>query len=356
MAPSTVLAGDIGGTKTLLSLYSTDADRPRLLLERRYPSADWADLAPLLRHFLAEAAGEAPGGVALEPPAAACLAVAGPVQAGRAQLTHLPWRLEEGALAAATGIGRVELVNDFAVLVYAIPRLAAAWQAPIRPGQADPAAPLLIIGAGTGLGVAIGLPTAAGLQAVASEGGHGEFAPRDGREWRLKHWLLRDLGLERLSIERLVSGTGLGHLARWWLAEQDGAGDHPLQAVAAAWWRAGPGQERPDLPAAVAAAAAADDPLARGILDLWLELYGSVCVDLALAILSRGGLWLAGGTAAKLLRELQGERFSAAFLAKGRLRAALEPMPIRAITDPSIGGFAAACRAAMLAADPRMGH
>ena len=332
---TTLLAGDIGGTKTLLSLYRLSGDSQlEPLCQQRYSSAAWADLAPMLERFLEEAAARGHA----ERPAAACLAVAGPVQEGRAQLTNLPWLLEERQLASATGMARVELVNDFAVLIYGLPHLGPQQQAPIRPGAAIHGEPVLVVGAGTGLGVAYGVPHPAGLTAVASEGGHGDFPATNAREWQLRQWLLADLGVERLSIERVVSGTGLGQISRWLLAQRHPSGDHPLA------------REQQDLAAATAAAAAAGEPLAREALDLWLSAYGRVCGDLALAGLCRGGIWLAGGTAGKLLADLQGPLFQEAFLAKGRLRAALDPIPITAITDPAIGPFSAACRARMLLA------
>lgn len=342
---TTLLAGDIGGTKTLLALYRLELGGGlSLVRSQRYPSSDWDDLAPMVQAFLAENP-QAGAGDAL--PAAACFAVAGPVQGGRARLTNLPWQLEAASLAKATGIPAVELVNDFAVLIYGLPHLAADQQAPIRSGHPDGAEPLLVLGAGTGLGVAWGVPTAAGLKAVASEGAHGEFAPRSQQEWELKQWLADDLELERVSIERVVSGTGLGHVARWLLSSRDPGGQHPLAAVAQAWERGEPGA---DLPAAVAAAASAGEPLGVDALDLWLGAYGSVTGDLALAGLSRGGIWLAGGTAGKLLEQLRSPAFLDPFLAKGRLRPALEAMPITAVIDPAIGQFSAACRARMLLA------
>jgi len=340
----TLLAGDIGGTKTLLSLHDAGSLAP--LAQQRFASADWDDLGPMVNHFLA---GQRDRGLAH--PAVACLAVAGPVQAGRARLTNLPWSLEEASLAEACAIPRVELVNDFAVLIYGLPHLQPSQQAPIREGFAEAGAPLLILGAGTGLGVAIGVPGAGGLQALASEAAHGEFAPRSPAEWELKQWLAADLALERLSIERVVSGTGLGHVARWLLSRDPQGLTHPLAAAAAAWLQpSGTPGERQDLPAAVATAAAAGEPLARSALDLWLAAYGSVCGDLALACLPRGGIWLAGGTASKLLDELRSAAFCEAFLAKGRLAPVLRPIPIQAVTDPAIGSFSAACRARMLLA------
>ncbi|MEB3185756.1 MAG: glucokinase [Cyanobacteriota bacterium] len=341
---TTLLAGDIGGTKTLLALYRLEREgSPTLLCAQRFPSAEWDDLAPMVQAFLA--ANPHPDGD--QHPAAACLAVAGPVQAGQARLTNLAWRLDAGALAQATAIPVVELVNDFAVLIYGLPHLTADQRAEVRAGQPDCNEPMLVLGAGTGLGVAWGVPTAAGLKAVASEAAHGEFAPRCAREWELKRWLAADLGIERVSIERVVSGTGLGHVARWLLDQRDPQGQHPLAAERRAWER---GDTAADLPAAVARAAPAGDPLAREALELWLGAYGSVSGDLALAGLSRGGVWLAGGTAGKLLPQLRSPSFVDAFLAKGRLRPALETVPITAVIDPAIGQFSAACRAAMLVA------
>ena len=137
---------------------------------------------------------------------------------GRARLTNLPWQLSETDLAVDCSIERVELVNDFAVLIYGLPHLQAHQQAPIRAGCGGQETglsgePLLILGAGTGLGVAMGLPGPGGLRAIASEAAHGSFAARSPDEWDLREWLCDDLDLERLSIERVVSGTGLGHVA-----------------------------------------------------------------------------------------------------------------------------------------------
>ena len=354
MRCSPLLAGDIGGTKTLLSLYQPLDHGLELLVSERYTSADWPDLAPMVRAFLAGPAAA----IAAPEPQAACFAVAGPVQGGRAQLTNLSWSLGEASLAQATGIARVELVNDFAVLIYGLPHLETSQQAAVRPGQAQADAPLLVMGAGTGLGVAYGVPGPGGLQAIATEAAHGEFAARTEAEWQLKQWLQADLGLDRLSTERVVSGTGLGHVARWMLLNRHPSGDHPLWEQARHWLHpdaqpssqpgSQPSSQPSDLPAAVASAAVAGDALATAALELWLSAYASVCGDLALAALTRGGIYLAGGTASKLLDSLRSPAFEQAFLAKGRMGAVLESIPITAIIDPAIGSYSAACRARML--------
>ena len=129
---------------------------------------------------------------------------------------------------------------------------------------------MAILGAGTGLGMARGIPDANGWIALASEGGHREFAPRTDDEWHLASWLKADLDLDRLSIERIVSGTGLGHVMRWRLQRSDGAG-HPLLRAAEAWrTRAVDEDDYQDLPALVGQAAQQGDALARSALDLWL--------------------------------------------------------------------------------------
>lgn len=330
---TTLLAGDIGGTKTLLALYSLEAGRLRQQRTERFVSAEWDDFAALVNHFLAS------GPEAGERPAHACFAVAGPVRQGRVKLTNLPWQLEQNLLAAHCALEQVELVNDFAVLIYGLPHLEAHQQVQLRAAADGPdrAAPVAILGAGTGLGVAIGVPTSQGLKAIPSEASHAEFAPRNQAEWELKQWLQKDLQLERVSIERVVSGTGLGEVMRWLLAT-DRAGDgHPLASV-------DPGER----PAATANAAASGDQLARRAMDLWLGAYGSTAGDLALQTLCSGGLWVGGGTAGKLLQELQSSAFLDPLLRKGRLSPMVEQVPVLALIDPEAGLFSAACRARML--------
>lgn len=154
---TTLLAGDIGGTKTLLGLYSVEGTALIQKASQRFVSADWADFSALVNHFLD---GEAS---CFERPRQACFAIAGPVRQGRVKLTNLPWLLDEVELARACQLEVLELVNDFAVLIYGLPHLQPEQQTTLRQpaaGGGDPKAPIAILGAGTGLGVAIGVPTA----------------------------------------------------------------------------------------------------------------------------------------------------------------------------------------------------
>jgi glucokinase len=226
-----------------------------------------------------------------------------PVHSGQARLTNLPWRLSETDLAALLLHCQGGTGERLRRLIYGLPHLRPHQLEPIRAGQAVSGEPLLILGAGTGLGVAIGIPGPAGLRAVASEAGHGSFAPRTAGEWELREWLRHDLQLERVSIERVVSGTGLGHTARWLLARRHPAGDHPLTPIARRWENTAPGQRAGRPARRRGRRGAPGGSPGREALEIWLAAYGAVAGDLALTCLCRGGIWLAGGTAAKLLEE-----------------------------------------------------
>ena len=337
MAQPTLLAGDMGGTKTLLALYSLEADGLKQQHRQRFVSAEWPSLEPMLTRFLEQR----PATVA--PPSHGCMAVAGPVRERSARITNLPWQLQEDALAQAAEVEQLELVNDFGVLIYGLPHFRADQQVLLQQGARDDG-PLAILGAGTGLGMARGVKTVQGLQALASEGGHREFAPRTEEEWALASWLKRDLQLERLSLERVVSGTGLGHIAHWLLQTAE-ATPHPLQSVAQTWRQ----EQTGDLPARVSEAAADGDPLMQRAREIWLGAYGAAAGDLALQELCSGGLWVGGGTAAKQIDGLRSELFLESMRAKGRFRPFISGLQVTALIDPDAGLFSAACRARMLA-------
>ena len=209
--------------------------------------------------------------------------------------------------------------------------------------------PVAILGAGTGLGMARGLPSSTGWIALPSEGGHREFAPRCNNEWALMQWLKRDLSLERISVERVVSGTGLGHVMNWMLQQSDNA-MHPLVEKAKAWRYNTPDHpEYHDLPASTCQYAKAGDQLANAAMTLWLSAYGAAAGDLALQELCSGGLWIGGGTAEKNQDGLKSMDFLNAMRQKGRFQPFLEGLTVRAVIDPEAGLFSAACRARKLA-------
>ena len=337
MACSTLLAGDMGGTKTLLALYGIKDGRLAQFHQQRFTSSEWTSLEPMLEFFLNQRPND------IEAPQHGCMAVAGPVNKRSARITNLPWQLQEDQLAAAASIRQLELVNDFGVLIYGLPHFDETQQVVLQ-AAGPQEGPIAILGAGTGLGMARGIRTEGGLIALASEGGHREFAARTEDEWQLACWLKDDLEVDRLSVERIVSGTGLGHIATWLLQNSD-TKEHPLRPVAEEWRT----NKSNDFPAKVSMAAAKGDLLMQRAQTIWLSAYGSAAGDLALQELCTGGLWVGGGTAAKQLAGLQSAAFLNAMRRKGRFEEFLGGLRVSAVIDPESGLFSAACRARILA-------
>jgi len=297
------LCGDIGGTKSLLGL----ADNGRLVLDRRYANADFQDFAGVLAAFLADAQTES----ALID--RGCLALAGPIaDDGRsARLTNLPWTINADALSRRHGLPALRLVNDFAAAAMGAVLAPATQRVTLQHGEALAAAPCLVVGAGTGLGMAVVLPQHGSWRILAGEGGHVAFAPADEQQIELWKFLRARHG--RVTWERVVSGPGLAAI-------------HECFA----------GIELP--PEEIAALALARPKGAeRRSLDLFLAAYGAFAGDMALACLARGGVFLAGGIAAKLLPLLAQSGFRAAFNAKAEHAAIAARMPIHVATDPRLG-------------------
>lgn len=314
-----LLVGDIGGTSTRLALASIAPDGAITLSdEHHYPSASAPDLDTLLRGWLARGA---------PPVSEASLAVAGPVVGNRCQTTNLPWHLDGDALAAATGLGSVRLLNDFAAAAWGTLAVSDAVRVSLQAGRFDPTAPRVVIGAGTGLGEALVVFGDDGPRVLPGEGGHTGFAPRDERDDRLLAWMRRSLG-GRVSVERVVSGLGLGDTYRF-LRDEEGLAESPIVRARL---------ERED-PGAVIGACAVDgsDPLCAATLDLFLGAYGAAAGDVAIQMLAYGGVYLAGGIAAKVLPKLAQGGFMGAFCDKGRMRPIAEAVPVWVVTDGALG-------------------
>lgn len=332
---TTVLAADVGGTKTILAFYDLTAEGLRLQRQHRYASREWPCLDQMLTDFLQR---EGPDRIPTRL-ASACFAVAGPVQQGLAHLTNLDWVVDQQQLAQSLGLSAVEVVNDIAVLVYGLPRLQPGMAVELQAGEPQPGGTVAILSLGTGLGMAMGISTPTGLCSCPSEGGHQEFSPCNTREWQLRQWLMADLGLERLSVERVASGTGLGHIGRWLLGTHPAP--HPLKTQLT--------DSTVDLPARVAAGAAQGDALCQDALALWTEVCGTAAANLLLTSLCTGGLWLAGGVTAKQLPQLRSPRFLQRVQRVGRFQPLAAKVPIQALVAPETGLFAAAQRAHLLA-------
>jgi glucokinase len=297
-----LLGGDLGGTKTLLALAEQDVSgRIRIVRQQRFASADYPTFDALLADFL------------IDRPAidSACFGVAGPTDGHSAKLTYLPWRLDGVDLECRFAIGRVALLNDFAAAAHGLALVDAREVVTLHPGTPVDRAPRVILGAGTGLGVAGLVWQDGGYRVIPGEGGHFGFAPQTPQQGELWRWLLERNG--RVTTEDIVSGPGLARIHAF-------LGGRPRQ---------------PDEIGNLALADA--DPLAREALRLWLECYGAFAGDLALHWLARGGVYLAGGIAAKLMPHADNAPFIAAFLAKREHGELAGSMPLRLLTTEDLG-------------------
>lgn len=331
-----ILAGDIGGTKTLLQLADVEGETVRIRAERSFASGDYSSLAPMAREFLDEEAAESV--------VSACFGVAGPVvDEGRRQhagLTNLPWRLDSEELSALLGIGRVRLINDFQAIGYGIDGLLPSQLETVQERPRLEAGPRLVLGAGTGLGVAQMFPCGLHYRVYPTEAGHIGFAPCDDEQMELLGYMQREYG--RVSCERLLSGAGIEAIYRF--ISERGTDPSRRERVLSA----------PD-PAAAVSAGALDgtDPDAVKTLELFASIYGSIAGDLALVTLATGGVYLAGGIAPKILPFINSDRFRGAFNDKGRMAPLTMAMPVQVIIEPKMGLLGAALAAARLLFDDR---
>ena len=308
--PCLILGGDLGGTKTWLALAQAVNGRPQIVREQRYASRDFARFDDILADFLADSPRIQ----------AACLGIAGPTDGRFAKLTYLPWTLDADALAQGFALGQVSLLNDFAATAHGLALVESHETLVLHPGKPSPEAPRVVLGAGTGLGVAGLLPERASYRVVPGEGGHVGFAPQTPEQGELWHWLLQQSG--RVTSEDIVSGPGLARI-------------HAFLGG------------RPQTPAEIGSAAlAGKDPVASAALRLWMACYGGFAGDLALLWMARGGVYLAGGMAAKLLPHTDWTPLRDAFLAKREHRHLLDDMPLIAVTAEDLGLRGALARAA----------
>ena len=322
-----VLAGDIGGTKTAIGAVSIERSRLRILRERKYPSAGYPGLEEIVQDFL--------GGERLAVRAAA-FGVAGPVREGRARVTKLPWVLDERKLARRLKIPQVRLLNDFAAAALGLPYLRPRNLAVLAAGEEETGGPVGLIGAGTGLGQAAVVRVGGRILPFPSEGGHGDFGPRDDREDRLLGFLRKRFG--RVDRDRILSGEGLGHLYDFLSA--DGFAPESERVT-----RAMASEDR----AAVITrfGLSGRDRLCSEAVRMFVSIYGSEAGNLALQYRATGGVYLAGGIAPRILPALRRADFMKAFREKPPLEELLAKIPVRVVLEPRLPLFGAAAAAYM---------
>lgn len=310
------LAGDIGGTKTLLQISAADGMRAPLL-QKSYPSAGYAGLAEILDEFLREAGADSI--------ASACFALAGPVSGRRVKLTNLPWEVDADALSARFAIGRISLINDFESVGLGIAALQPADLHTLQTGDPQAQGARVAVGAGTGLGVALLSWQEGGYAVHPSEGGHMDFASADDTQYELLRYLQQRHG--HVSYERIVSGPGLVAIFEFLRDSGRAIPSAPLLAA----------MQQGDAAAAIAQFAAHGETAACMALDLFIAIYGAFTGNLALLALPRGGIYIAGGIAAKIAAQMHGGDFLRAFRDKGRFAGLLETLPLHIVMNPQVG-------------------
>ncbi|CAM2064973.1 glucokinase [Sulfidibacter corallicola] len=308
------LVGDIGGTNARFALSGSNGIEQTAILACR----DFPTLTHALKHYLSRIEGPRPR--------AAALAVAGPVTGDQVALTNLNWTFSTEAVRDEVRLDLLVILNDFRALALALPHLEPNHLVSVGPtdSAARGDAPRLIVGPGTGLGVAALVPSTSGWVPVSGEGGHISFAPQNEREDRILVWFRNQVN-GRVSIERLVSGPGLESLYRA-MGDIEGTPREPLSAQA------------------ITEAALAGDPDAAACLNQFCAIFGSVAGDLALAFGALGGVYLGGGMIPRFLDFFAASPFRRRFEDKGRMSqlAAQIPTQVIAVETPALLGTAAA--------------
>jgi glucokinase len=320
-----ILAGDIGGTKTLLGLFDPAPLRPRPLVVRAFPTVEFPDLTSIISAF----AEGVQGALGVD---RACFGVAGPIVAGAAQLTNVPWSVDAASVAEMFGIQRVALLNDLQAMAYGVPVLEGEELHTLQDGQALRGGNMALIAAGTGLGQALLHNVDGRFIPSPSEGGHADFAPRTERQIDLLRDLIQRFG--RATVEHVVSGRGIVNIHR--ITHQGGC------SIVA-------DEDDPYAPALISSAAL--DRLCLGCveaLEIFVDAYGAEAGNLALRSVATAGVFVGGGIAPKVLPALSDGRFMRAFNDKAPLNDLVKSIPVRVILNPDVGLIGAAVYAAEL--------
>jgi glucokinase len=325
-----ILAGDVGGTKVHLALYEFTNGSLQHKRDMRYPAKEYSGLEEIVREFLAA-----------DEVTSACFGVPGPVRDGRLRLTNLPWTLDSRVLSRDLKIDHVFLINDLEANGYGVAELKPDQIYTLSEGDPSQIGNRALIAAGTGLGQGLLIWNGRTHMPMPSEGGHTDYAPRNEDEIDLLRFLKQKYN-GRVSFERVVAGMGLTSIYEFlrdvrgmeepgWVADRIAAED-PNAVI-------------------TELALAAKSELCEKALDMYVSAYGAEAGNLALKILSVGGLYIGGGIAPRILEKLKDGTFMRAFTDKGRLSQLLINMPVRVILESRAALLGAAAYAEARAAE-----
>jgi glucokinase len=325
-----ILAGDVGGTKVHLALYDFIGGKLHHSRDERYPAKDFAGLEEIVRGFLGS-----------DQVTSACFGVPGPVRDGRLRLTNLPWTLDSRELSQNLKIEHVFMINDLEANGYGVAELTPDQIFTLSEGDPSQIGNRALIAAGTGLGE--GILTWNGKQHIPmpSEGGHADYAPRNEDEIDLLRYLKQKYN-GRISFERVISGMGFTNIYDF-LRDVRGM-EEPT------WLRDRMAAEDPNA-VITELGLAAKSEICEKTLDMFVSAYGAESGNLALKVLSIGGLYVGGGIAPRILEKLKDGTFMRSFTDKGRLSQLLINMPVRIILESRAALLGAAAYAEARAAD-----
>jgi glucokinase len=326
-----ILAGDVGGTKVHLALYDFTDGKLTYTRDERYAAKEYNGLEEIVKEFLGA-----------ETVTSACFGVPGPVRDGRLRLTNLPWTLDSRELSSGLKIQHVFLINDLEANGYGIAELSSDQVYTLSEGDPRQIGNRALIAAGTGLGEGILAWNGRIHIPYPSEGGHVDYAPRNEDEIDLLRFLKHKYN-GRISFERVVSGMGMTGIYEFlrdvkgvqepvWLAERVAAAPDPNSVI-------------------TEMGLAAKSELCEKTLDMFVSAYGAEAGNLALKVLSVGGLYVGGGIAPRILEKLKDGTFLKAFTDKGRLSQLLINMPVRIILESRAALMGAAAYAEARAAE-----
>jgi glucokinase len=325
-----ILAGDVGGTKCNLALFEIHGRDYRKIVHHRYESREFPSFDRIIEKFLSQTLSETKntGAAMIE---AAGFGVAGPVIDNRVKATNLPWIVDKATLAGQLGTDHVVLLNDLEATGYSLALLKPSEISVLNSGVASPRATQAVLAAGTGLGEAFLIWNGDGYAVAGSEGGHADFAPRNEREMGLLRFLKQRN--EYVSWELILSGRGFRAIHEF----LDASVRHSSFD----------GPEADSAPEITQLGLAGKCPVCIETLDMWASMYGAEAGNLALKVLARGGVWIAGGIAVKIRKKMEDGAFFRAFCEKEKFAPLMSQIPVWMVLNeeaPLIGALVQAWR------------
>jgi glucokinase len=322
-----LLAGDIGGTKTHLAIYTLESGPREPIKDQVFPSAQYPNLETMVQEFMAGS------NIPVE---RAVFGVAGPVVEGEARITNLPWVIRESRLREVLEIPEVDLLNDLQGIAYAVPHLQPDELHTLNDGEPQSCGPIGVLAPGTGLGQAYLTWDGTRYRAHASEGGHTDFGPTDMQEMGLLRYMLQRY--DHVSYEKVCSGLGIRNLYAYlkdsgyapeppWLAQQLITGSDPTPIIVQAALQH---EQQPC-------------ELAVATLRMFVSILGAQAGNVALMLLCTGGLYLGGGIPRRIVPWLEHKYFMQSFLNKGRFGTVLIRTPVHVIMSPGAALFGVTC-------------